>query len=66
MEAGMTAKIGPGERSVQIVIPDERHRRMKALAAINGRTISDEINHALERWLTENEPGRTRPVRSTR
>ena len=40
----------PGEHKMTVRLPVELHRRVKAKAALQGRTLSDVFRELLERW----------------
>ena len=39
-----------------IILPVELHRRVKAKAALQGKTFSDVLRELLERWVAEDPP----------
>ena len=44
------------EHKTTIRIPEELHRRVKAKAALQGRTITSVLIELLEQWVEEDPP----------
>ena len=44
-------KLKPGEVKTEVIMPEGLKRRVKALSALNGRGLQEEINLALAAWL---------------
>lgn len=41
--------------NLQVMIPDDMHRRLKATAALNGLTMRNAVMEALGSWCTRNQ-----------
>jgi predicted DNA-binding protein len=44
------------EKRITVRVPESLHRRVKAKAALMGKTVSDVLREYLETWIEEEPP----------
>jgi len=43
------------ERRITIRVPDDLHRKARIKAAVTGRSVSDVLRDALQKWVEEDD-----------